>query len=368
MKQNIKFIYGKAGTGKTFYLCQQIIKIVSKNKTFIVCCPTHSAVKNIYRKCKEVYNSVSEKQFKTIHSYFKINYENDDVIGSNDFYDYIIIDEVCLIKRELFKKIIRTIPYKTKIILSGDVLQLSPIYLNDRGIPFKKLYKYEGTKTFLIEHDYNNVFSTSLIKHSKKVLLTENKRSNDKIINIINELFYNKNLNILKSIPYYKIIHYIQNGFTLIASRYDFLDNIYNNTLNGKIGVILTQHHEYFKVLIINVGDLFYSATETNELHNNDVVKFKYVDGVNYYFENIENGKIILYKNEMFLIPINFLTAHKSQGMTIKNVIICYNNLFDVSMLYTMCTRASENIVFYGSDDLTDYINKFNELIQYYNL
>ena len=113
---------------------------------------------------------------------------------------------------------------------------------------------------------------------------------------------------------------------------------------------------------------MFYSATETNELHNNDIVKFKCFDGTSYYFENVENGKIILYKDEMFLIPINFLTAHKSQGMTIKKVLIYYNNLFDVSMLYTMCTRASENIVFYGSDNLTDYINKFNELIQYYNL
>ena len=47
------------------------------------------------------------------------------------------------------------------------------------------------------------------------------------------------------------------------------------------------------------------------------------------------------------LIPAYLSTFHKSQGKTYNNVIICVDDLFDFTMLYTGITRARESVLFY---------------------
>ena len=46
--------------------------------------------------------------------------------------------------------------------------------------------------------------------------------------------------------------------------------------------------------------------------------------------------------------PYNLLTVHKSQGYTLENVIVCIDNMFEVSMMYTAATRASNSLMFYS--------------------
>ena len=70
--------------------------------------------------------------------------------------------------------------------------------------------------------------------------------------------------------------------------------------------------------------------------------------------------------------PSFLLTIHKSQGRSIDNIIVCIDDLFDVSMMYTAITRAKNNLLFYSKE--TDdnkrittliknaYINDFKQL------
>ena len=45
--------------------------------------------------------------------------------------------------------------------------------------------------------------------------------------------------------------------------------------------------------------------------------------------------------------PSELLTFHRSQGKSIDNVIICIDNLFEASMLYTGITRARSSVMFH---------------------
>ena len=46
------------------------------------------------------------------------------------------------------------------------------------------------------------------------------------------------------------------------------------------------------------------------------------------------------------LLPYNYLTIHKSQGLGFKKIIIILDDMFEITMLYTALTRAREDIKF----------------------
>ena len=90
-EKNIKFILGKAGTGKTTSILNSL-----KNYESVLCIAyTHSAVENLRSK------SDKENQwvFMTIHKYLKlpINKIIYRKLKEYERYDYIVIDEVSLI-------------------------------------------------------------------------------------------------------------------------------------------------------------------------------------------------------------------------------------------------------------------------------
>ena len=59
--------------------------------------------------------------------------------------------------------------------------------------------------------------------------------------------------------------------------------------------------------------------------------------------------------------PLYLLTVHKSQGRTIKNVIVCIDEIFDMCMLYTAITRAKENLKFYTICNMKERVAKLME-------
>lgn len=56
-------------------------------------------------------------------------------------------------------------------------------------------------------------------------------------------------------------------------------------------------------------------------------------------------------KNIIQYAPIFLLTIHKSQGKTIDNVIVCVDDMFDISMMYTAITRAKNNLLFFSKEN-----------------
>lgn len=362
-------IYGPAGTGKTEYLASIIKDTFKINKNIVICASTHSSVENLYNRLSQI----PKTYFKTIYSFFRIDYENDDVIGPINNVNYVFIDEFGLIKKELFKKMISKLEKTCVVYISGDVIQLNPIYLEKRYISFTCMKKhYLNDVSYVIEHDYNNVFSTKLIRESEKTLLTQNKRSNDIVMEIIHKIFYSNNEFKFPLINILNVINLIlTKNYVLISSKYEYLNNIYSILIKSIKYERLIQTHGQFKQLAF-YKDAKYIISDTlpkRNLYNGEILVFSHISGHKIFLNH--NDEIIEYDNEIQLLPSFLITAHKSQGMSINNVIVCLDELFDISMLYTMITRARYDVKFFVlntlNSNLNNEISKFKEIMKFYN-
>ena len=374
----INLTIGAAGTGKSYQIIQKINN--EKLKNFVILSPTHSSLRNLMNSLNpEFHNKCS-----TVYSYFKINYEDEKVIGPSIIYNDIFIDEIGLIKKELFKKIIKSLLKEINLIkikndfnvkinlhLFGDPIQLSPIYTDKRKISFKKLAKYDGIGlSYLIEHDYNSPFSLSLLNDVPRNILKKNYRSNESILNLIHEIFYEKNIENIKFISLTQTVnHILKEGYIFISSKYDIQKSVYQ-LIKLQLKNKLDNYIEINDLMLYNEAR-FMVAETYNNFKNGEYLICE-INDKNVYLNN-ENGKIDYSSDSKIkLLPEFLLTAHKSQGLSIKNIIVCVDELFDICMLYTMCTRARENIYFYSSDisksieNIKINLDKFQEIMKFY--
>lgn len=382
---SIELIYGPAGVGKTEAVINRLKELL-KNKdvniaaslqhTLIaVLAPTHSAVQNLKNRCLKLLSeqAISHLFFATIYSYFRIDWLNDDVIGAITYHPYIFIDEFGLIKKELFQSILHKIalaPIKVNLVISGDIVQLSPIYEGERMISFRKLKKhYERVPAYIAEHDFNSIFSISKIRKSKHTLLTINHRSNRGVLEIINKLFFKCECDI-KPITTMRAINLIMNeGWTMISSKYEFQRPIYDTIIKLTKNGFKVSSTGAFKELLFFEGARFIANDnyKDRDILNGDelVVEGKML--------RKPDGELVE-ANELDLLPSFLLSAHKAQGLSIDKVIVCIDELFDPCLLYTACTRAVSNLEFYSTqrfddkrrNELIDYLKRFNELMRFY--
>lgn len=402
----IFIVSGDAGTGKTYYLANFIHENI--NKKFVCLSFTHSALNNLYKSFTSLFpNDKLRKDhyFKTFHSYFNINPTNNKITKFiYDKLDYIIIDEYSLISIDLFD-MVKDVINCDNLILCGDYKQLKTIDYNNM-ISYDKLNEYidilgnlDNDKLEAIKHYANSIISLPyVIKHTKKItLLTKQQRNNNNVSNIINNICFNIkdtddsnitnkfNVNSLFiSLPtlYDKVI----NGYAVIASRYDYLQQIHNfvslrkdydvvinqHGLTSKYGlekiylsygdkVIITENIKYGDDIINNGDELIFNEFSNNimylydEYNDKAVVLCPIVKGAKTY------NKIGMFKDNgntcyayFPILPANLITYHKSQGKTINDVILCVDNLFDFSMLYTGLSRAKRNILLFSFDNIND--------------
>ena len=147
LKQNsCVFITGFAGCGKTF-LINYYTKNYCNNKHIIKCCFTGFATNNL-TKDKE------DDLLGTIHMIFGLsdtgsvitkNYPiKKDLVRAIAKYDVIIIDEISMVRIDIFEYIVRIILEANndiQFIVVGDFYQLPPIVKNDELKILNKLYK-----------------------------------------------------------------------------------------------------------------------------------------------------------------------------------------------------------------------------------
>ena len=180
-KLNLTVIYGKAGSGKT----TQLVDLICKSKDYIVLAPTNAAVENIYNLvCQHKHKTINRDKFKTIYSFFRIDYENDQILGAVYYPSNIFIDEFGLMNKHLFKRCMTFAESGGSINMTicGDALQLNPIYNQKQSISLNKLKR--------LNHIYDkndlNYLSPLVVEHlhlsifgSKRIL---NKSNNNKLI------------------------------------------------------------------------------------------------------------------------------------------------------------------------------------------
>lgn len=342
-ERNIKFVLGKAGTGKTTTILNSLISFNS-----VLCIAyTHSAVENLRSK--------SENKFKymTIHKYLKlpINKIIYRKLKEYDRYDYIVIDEVSLIPLNIIDILFNLTNYfkETKFIFIGDLLQLPCINKDKKLLNIKQKYlkKYPGFKNVICSLDnclklvlYLNdtIYFNEYFMNNDKMILTYNYRNNEYVQSIINELiccFYEEELknNIKKYIININELGQEQfKDYVKLASRYKYLKTLYSVSNIMKDGE---------KCVNCKIGEIFIKNGDIL-VANENIEDMDLVNGEEYIIENVDD-ELLMFNIKKFL-PYNYLTIHKSQGKTLDKIVVCIDDLFEISMFYTALTRAKTDI------------------------
>lgn len=346
-ERNIKFVLGKAGTGKT----TTILNSLKDMKGKILCIAyTHSAVENLRSKSE----NKNQWVFMTIHKYLKlpINKIIYRKLKEYERFDYIVIDEVSLIPLNIIDILFNLTNYfkETKFIFIGDLLQLPCINKDKKllNIGHKALKKYPGFKNVICSLDnclnlvlYLNdtIYFNEYFMNNDKMILTYNYRNNEYVQSIINELIGNivPEEELKKNIKKY-MININELGqeqfkdYVKLASRYKYLKTLYSvsnimkddeKCVNCKIGEIFIKN-----------GDILVA--------NENIEDMDLVNGEEYIIENVDD-ELLMFNIKKFL-PYNYLTIHKSQGKTLDKIIVCIDDLFEISMFYTALTRAKTDI------------------------
>lgn len=374
MKQkvgNVKFILGKAGTGKT-YLTIQSLKEMNKN---ILCLAyTHSAVNNMKDKLMSQ-NSLEVKSkftFMTVHKYLKLPITKIVYHKLKDYleFDIIVIDEFTLIPLDIINILFYLSDKRksTQFIFIGDLLQLpciekktkNPRMVIKQDIPhFKKSIDIDFNEAIdIINHLNKTIYFSKYFINNDKLILKYNYRQNEYCGKIIYDILVNKNI---KLIDRNELKELKNEGYTVLASRYKYLETIYlfqndyypdtesSKTIDSKIGPIK-----------VNLGDELVAneSIEEMDLLNGEIYKV-----------NDLNDELLL-KHSKQLLPKNYLTVHKAQGKTINKIIVCVDGMFELTMFYTALTRAKEDIKLFSistwdekmEDKLNTEMKIFNNL------
>lgn len=344
--KNIKFVLGKAGTGKTTTILNSLKGIKGK----ILCIAyTHSAVENLRSKSE----NQNQWVFMTIHKYLKlpINKIIYRKLKEYERFDYIVIDEVSLIPLNIIDILFNLTNYfkETKFIFIGDLLQLPCINKDKKllNIRPKALKKYPGFKNVvsnlenclkLVLYLNDTIYFNEYFMNNDKMILTYNYRNNEYVQSIINELiycFYEEELkeNIKKYMININELGQEQfKDYVKLASRYKYLKTLYSvsnimkddeKCVNCKIGEIFIKN-----------GDILVA--------NENIEDMDLVNGEEYVIENVDD-ELLMFNIKKFL-PYNYLTIHKSQGKTLDKIVVCIDDIFEISMFYTALTRAKTDI------------------------
>lgn len=348
--KNVKFVLGKAGTGKTTSILNSL-KDLGQSPKILCIAYTHSAVENLRSK--------SENRFKymTIHKYLKlpINKIIYRKLKEYERFDYIVIDEVSLIPLNIIDILFNLTNYfkETKFIFIGDLLQLPCINKDKKllNIGPKALKKYPGFKNVvsnlenclkLVLYLNDTIYFNEYFMNNDKMILTYNYRNNEYVQSIINELIYCFYFEELKENIKKYIINinelYTTTGqspykdYVKLASRYKYLKTLYSvsnimkddeKCVNCKIGEIFIKN-----------GDILVA--------NENIEDMELVNGEEYIIKDVDD-ELLMFNIKKFL-PYNYLTIHKSQGKTLDKIVVCIDDLFEISMFYTALTRAKTDI------------------------
>ena len=374
----IRVVYGTAGTGKTFVLVKEAEQLISRGRKVVILCPTHSSKRNIKERC-----SLSNVIITTYFAFYRINYRTMNIIGYVDEPDNLLFDEFSMIDRELFKSMMQRTSSKIDITLYGDPAQLNPVGCSRSARISMSMLKRcmdDHMSYQLIYHYVGSVFSTKQFRRSKKYKLTVNHRANEKIGSVIRELFFNSGVPHLDYIGRMTVEQRMRTGeWTLIASTYQSLESVYEavsecseNNSNRSYDVIVKccSSVPHLRQLYFSNGERFFVGENTDDFTNGEIVVAEVLGDGSVVLTSEDTKRSSLYRGEISLLPLRFLSAHKSQGMTIPRVIVCVDKLFEPSLLYTMVTRASIDVCFYreesNDDEVIRHLRETNTLLAYY--
>lgn len=387
-RQNIIYLTGKAGTGKTTFLKY----VMQTYQGAIVLAPTGVAAVNAHGQ--------------TIHSFFHLELTpyppGDQRLAKPQIYDkmrykhekielienlsLIIIDEVSMIRCDMLDTIdiiLRTYRKSNepfggiKMLLVGDLFQLPPIAKPQDYATLRKYYKsmyffdsfvYQRAKTTFIELEkpyrqteaefidilnkvrINQLSNFDLITLNKRMFSLASAPEGSIYLAPLNYIVDNYNDRIYNNIAEEEVTFYSDTDGTFPDSMKPVPDKI-----SLKVGAqVMVMKNKYDNVT--NTFEYFNgSIGEILEIDEPNCVTVKLSDNneVNVYpatWENVEfiwNAKtkksITRVIGKYTQIPLKLawaITIHKSQGLTFDNVIADLNSCFDTGQVYVALSRC----------------------------
>jgi ATP-dependent exoDNAse (exonuclease V) alpha subunit len=367
---NISLLTGGAGTGKTQTVNAFLntLKKVNPDATFKLLAPTGKASNRM--------TELTGEPAQTIHKCLGIK-NSEDTNEKTELItdDYVIVDESGMVDAFLFCKLLWSISEDTKLILIGDVNQLSTIGI---GNIFKDLLSIKSISKTILTKVFRQALQNPIIKNANIIL-------NKSKVNNLNRFIINPNNN--EKIDIMKNIEY-DDKFTLIQTKN--IELSYDNYILTELDKALVKYE------IKDIQILVSTNKEADRL--NKKIQSKLLDGEgafrigdkvihtknNYnlgvmngqigFVSGIEGREIYVNYNDVIVIYNNkedkdelklayAITAHKSQGSEFKVVIATFNNsdslIHSVNMLYTVVTRAKDICVLIST---ADYINKLTQI------
>lgn len=364
----MRLIIGQAGAGKSTYLAGLIMQ---DKGDFMVLTATHASLDNIRKLCSAAKPAakpaVPGDAFKTIFSFFRIDWVTGVMLGPKWFPERIYVDELSLVSGKLFARIVDMCLGRSELIVAGDPLQLNAPQEDEEFISFTDLKALKGYAPEVIEHYWLSPFR--MMSGADTLWLTKNLRAGTKVMNILHAIFTKDETFPFEFIDEMDIVRLHMEGYTFLAGKYSILQRIYDTVREGGEGLAKPDQRSRpgaepqtvetdgkFKRLHLLKGDLLIANESTDQVYNGEIVTF----------DRIEGGRVITSDGRRCgdVMPADICTIHKAQGRSIDKVVVCLDGLFDVAMLYTACTRARSELKFWGTKKQLFECSFVDELIQ----
>ncbi|WFQ90153.1 AAA family ATPase [Mycoplasma feriruminatoris] len=368
IKNKISIITGGPGTGKTTII-KAIVRLFEKvyhSTNYAICTPTGRAAARIRE-------SFLECNATTIHKLLGYEKDNKFSINANNplDYDLLIVDECSMIDTRLFSQFLSSISKAKKIVLIGDVDQLTSVSYGNAFFDIisskiisttnlKKIHRQNNNN--IIDLAYmikNNTFDLNKFNDSNNVEFFFNKDKQaclDKLKTIYQQSI-DQNLNIQIISPVYADILGIENLNNFI--QYNFNQNI------------LDQNNVYDRLRFryaINDKVMYLKNDSELNLSNGDIGYIKQINKINNQFQsaiiNFNNIELEFDAQQFDDISLSYCcSVHKTQGSEYdKVVLVLQNTLFssflNKKLLYTAITRAKKQLVIIGDYDLFNFAIK----------
>lgn len=375
--QNVSIITGGPGTGKTTIINTIANIFLSLGYNIALAAPTGRAAKRI--------EETTKIESKTIHrllgyvpnkyddfGYFEYNEKNTlDV-------DLVIIDEMSMVDVLLFEKLLKGIKESTKLIIVGDVDQLPSVGSGNvlRDLIESNVIKYTKlTDIFRQSKKSNIIVNAHRINNGKYPILNE--KNSDFFFLKTNNPIVTRNtvVNLIKNrLPkaygynFHKDIQILTQTRKGICGVYE-LNRILQEVLNPKTkdSLELNFGNKVFRLndkvmQTKNNYDLSFTDSNGEEgfgVYNGDMgIVFEIDEKEKKIIVKMQDDRIVEYAVEdLDNLELSYaITIHKSQGSEFKSVIIPLFDSFYMlqtrNLLYTAITRAKENIVLVGNEEI----------------
>lgn len=359
-------IVGSAGTGKSFLINQYLEALpLSERKVTLIVAPTGRAADNL--------------NAQTIHKAFQFPSEvqpNEEVTAApKHLYNYsrIIIDEINMVRQDVFSRMIKTIRFieqqtnkQIQVIALGDFSQISPCadaadmaLLNEFYPDARGVYAFHSDQWIQIDF--------------RKIVLKHIYRQNDsEFIEKLNEIKYgniaaidwfNKNSRVFPSChgiticPTRKQVDYYNREASYFFDPDDMV--VFNGTINGKTEEQLPCPQQ----LRLAIGMRVMTICNADKYKNGSMGEIVKLNGSSIRVL-LDSGELVTVRKRRFTlqdgliyeqIPIVLayaITANKSEGMTFEAINIV-PGFFAPGMLYTVLSRVKSIRGLYIEGELT---------------